>query len=189
MALTDADRLQIVAMALMRHSVIATGGGGADLIKYDKVLSPIESTVTSFSGAAYGPGLTPGKSYFASSQYSSTYSAARAFDDDDATYWRSASASTDEYIGVDFGSGNSKTIELLTIKNYSSYGMANFKLQGSNNGTDYTDIYTGTTQNNQGTQPIAISNNTAYRYYRVKNDGTPYGAHIRIHEIEMMEEV
>lgn len=27
MALTDADRLQIVAMALMKHSVFTTGGG------------------------------------------------------------------------------------------------------------------------------------------------------------------
>lgn len=44
MALTDADRLQMVALALMRHSVIKTSSGGStDSIKTINFFSVVEA--------------------------------------------------------------------------------------------------------------------------------------------------
>ena len=188
MALTDADRLQIVAMALMRHSVFTSGGAPAEsLIKYDEKLTPLDSVNITTSYKIYGADLTGGESYIASSEYSSTYAASKAFDGRTSTYWRPSGITTAEYIGVDFGS--SKTIGMITLQSANGYCVADFLFQGSNDGSSWSTLYSGTAANNANVQFFEIDNTDAYRYYRVKNNGTPYGSYIRLCEIQMVEEI
>jgi hypothetical protein len=51
MALTDADRLQMTAMALMRYSVVATGGGSThDSIQIINFFSVVDAPgISSFT--------------------------------------------------------------------------------------------------------------------------------------------
>ena len=188
MALTDADRLQIVAMALMRHSVVGGGGAPAEaLIKYFKKYTPRDYIEITEIHNLYGPDETAGQSYIESSEYSATYTASKAFDDNDSTYWRPSGITTDEYVGVDFGSG--RTIGLITFKSGAGYCVAAFLFQGSNDGSSWSTLYSGTASNVADVQYFKIENTTAYRYYRIKNNGTPYGSNIRIYEIQMLEEI
>ena len=187
MALTDADRLQIVAMALMRHSVVGGGSAPAEaLINYFKKYIPRDNLEISNSHKVYGADITGGEPYIESSEYSATYTASKAFDDNDSTYWRPSGITTDEYVGVDFGS--SQTIGLITFKSRAGYCVADFLFQGSNDGSSWSTLYSGTAANVSDVQYFAIGNTTAYRHYRLKNNGTPYGTAIRLYEIQMMEE-
>ena len=188
MALTDADRLQIVAMALMRHSVVGGGGAPAEaLIKYFKKYTPADNLSMSHNHKFLSTDVTAGHTYFAYSELSSKYSADKAFDNNNSTYWRPVGITTDEYVGVDFGAG--KTILWVTLYSSSSYRIRYFMVQGSNNASDWYGLYSGTALNSSAKQFFVLNNSTAYRYYRIKNNGAPYSTRIQINEIEMLEEV
>ena len=62
----------------------------------------------------------------------------------------------------------------------------NFILQGSNNASDWTDIYSGEIRFDEVWEEFEFSNSNAYRYYRLYCVDGP-SAHVRINEIELME--
>ena len=67
--------------------------------------------------------------------------------------------------------------------------LKDFKLQGSNNDADWTDILTAVGSNTDAWQEWAFANSVAYRYYRIYVTSSYYtgGNQVSIWEIELME--
>lgn len=92
----------------------------------------------------------------------------------------------------DLGVGVSKVVTKLRIMPWrESNTIRDFKLQGSNNDADWTDVYTGACVNTGNPsilwQTFDFSNTAAYRYYRILflNNGRGDGGYISMHEVEM----
>lgn len=120
------------------------------------------------------------------------YSADKACDDDTTTRWSPTNTPHPHWWKYDFGAGVTKIVTKLRIKpfwNGRCSEVKNFKLQGSNNDIDWTDIYAGQHGNNDNWEDFIFANDAGYRYYRVylinNWEGSNYGC---IWEIEMMEE-
>lgn len=96
---------------------------------------------------------------------------------------------------VDFGAGVTKTITKITLWTDNNYdgmqgALKDFKLQGSNNDSDWTDVTTQIyTPEDNTKQSFEFTNTTAYRYYRVLQVTSWHGDYCGISELEMMETV
>ena len=118
----------------------------------------------------------------ASSEYSSGYIDDYAMDGNPTTMWSSVSTTFPEWWKYDLGSGNEKIVEYVYIN---SVQCNAFKIQGSNNDSDWTDIYSDS-HLNQGTASYEFANSTAYRWYRILiESGSDSWA--SLYEIEMKE--
>ena len=132
----------------------------------------------------------------ADSEYGAGWEAARACDDDTATAWNSTDTPMPHWWKYDFG-GVGYVIEKLRIypRYYAPEGgsyIKDFILQGSNNNTDWTNIYTGQQANNTNVQTYTFINANSYRYYRVYITScyeTQYPTLASVTEFEMMEYV
>jgi hypothetical protein len=106
-----------------------------------------------------------------------------------------------EWISVDFGSSNEKTITyygLMGAAFHEGYRAKDWQLEGSADETSWDILHTVTDANlayvMYGGEPFtyySFSNTTAYRYYRFyvteNMGGQPYNNELGIVEIEMME--
>jgi hypothetical protein len=138
----------------------------------------------------YGADFTGSKTYSADSYASAGNEADKAFDDSEATTWVSANTAFPHWLKVDLGAGVTKTANKLRVcsRNIGGLRLKNFILKGSNNNTDWTDIYTGITTNTTGWQEFTFSNATAYRYYQLyATDNWPGNNYCDIIEMELME--
>lgn len=135
---------------------------------------------------ATGSGTASDSSHF------SSYVGANAFDNNTGTGFAFASSGVPVYLNYDFGSA--KVIKQMTIKGIAdagdSAGVKDFVLQASNDSgySGAVDLLTSATANNTDVQTFAVTNSTAYRYYRLKCVSVwstrTYGW---IMEMEMME--
>jgi len=96
------------------------------------------------------------------------------------------------WIKVDFGI--SKCISKITMTCASVHSsVKNFKLQGSNDNSDWKDLYTGTNKRYDGIKSeFTFDNANSYRYYRllVLDSYSSYGkTYCGIDELEMMEKL
>lgn len=139
------------------------------------------------SSDAYGSDICTGGAATASSTYN-TYVAGNAFDDNEGTRWISAQYSEPpQWIKYNLGVGVTKVVGKLRLKDAHAW-IKDFILQGSNNDSDWDNIYTGQVAQNNNWQEFTFPNSTAYRYYRfymTSDWGDPWGA--SIWEMEMME--
>lgn len=128
--------------------------------------------------------LTPGKTYFAVTTLA-TNPEINAFDNNLNTFWRSSSG-VPGIIGVDFG-------EPIAITKLNMAGVAtrakDFILQGSNDYSTWSNVYSGVQTNDNVLREYFFSNSLAFRYYRIYistvwNTGHGPG----LSEIEMMSE-
>jgi len=118
--------------------------------------------------------------------------AAQAVDDDVGTYWQS-NITFPHWWKYDLGAAVTKRVRKLRVKPGYSAEYQRFKdfvLAGSNNDSDWDDLYTGQHANNIDWEDYIIPNTVLYRYYRITisssweaGDGTCV-----IQEIEMMEQ-
>lgn len=119
----------------------------------------------------YGPNFFTGGIASADNDAGAGYTPDKAFNGNGITdWWSSQNTAMPHWIQYDLGAGVSKRANKLRYfpKNVSSgVGIKNFKLQGSNNGTGWTDIYTGVMANTEDWQEFEFSNSNSYRYYRV----------------------
>ncbi|WP_248927610.1 X2-like carbohydrate binding domain-containing protein [Paenibacillus hamazuiensis] len=83
--------------------------------------------------------LTLGKTYGASSQWSGSYDAAKAFDSNPATRWSAEKGKvTDQYVSVDFG--DEVTYNRVVVNESSYPRVDSYVLQYSEDGINYVDI-------------------------------------------------
>ncbi|WP_200957456.1 discoidin domain-containing protein [Paenibacillus sp. Root444D2] len=127
-------------------------------------LSAASNTASATTLASSG-NLALGKTYNASTTWSTTYLANKAFDGDVATRWSASSGSfNDQWISVDFGTAT--TYNQVVIKEISFPRVTSYKLQSSTNGTTYTDI-ASTTGTTIGTNKTINFSNISSRYLRL----------------------
>ncbi|MGO4269707.1 discoidin domain-containing protein, partial [Paenibacillus sp. TAF58] len=127
-------------------------------------LSAASNTASATTLASSG-NLALGKTYNASTTWSTTYSANKAFDGDAATRWSASSGSfNDQWISVDFGTDT--TYNQVVIKEISFPRVTSHKLQSSTNGTTYTDI-ASTTGTTIGANKTINFSNVSSRYLRL----------------------
>ena len=115
----------------------------------------------------YGPDFTGG-AIITASEESTGYEGSKAFDNNESSYWWPSH--TNNWIQVDLGDGVTKKARKLRIKSVfgaGAYCLKNFTLQGSNDGSTWTLIYSGVQRNNGNWQEYTFANDTAYRYYKI----------------------
>lgn len=122
------------------------------------------------------------------------YDASKACDDNvGGTLWQTDDAVFPHWWKYDFGVGVTKIITKLRTKPYytaDSGMLKDFTLQGSNNDSDWTDIYSGQVANADDWDDFTFTNITAYRYYRIYITTTwnaTYPNYAGAWEFEMME--
>lgn len=140
---------------------------------------------------AYGSDVCTGGTASASTQ-ANGYEASKAFDDNLGTGWSSGVNSLPSWIQYDLGSGVTKTVRKLRVQpggDAIGLGIKDFILQGSNDGSSWTDIYTGLAADSDTWQDFTFSNGTAYRYYRIHITSTYRTSPVNawLDEVEMME--
>lgn len=114
----------------------------------------------------------------ASSQYSSTYSAAKAIDGSTTTDWRSLSTGM-QWLRVDLGAV--KTLTSIVVNWPSTYYAKSYEVQTSTDGTNWTMQY-GTTNGSVGIKTVTL-NSVSARYVRVYCT-TANSSNYRIWELE-----
>jgi hypothetical protein len=123
-----------------------------------------------------------------------------AFDNSTATYWRSTQTSTNisgkAYIGYHFSSAVKICKITYTYRFASQYSdnISSFLIQGSNDGTTWTTVYTVNSQPTGSMytgdlQTIEFTNTTAYSYWRLLANANTSSSFFRswgLYELEMM---
>ncbi|WP_164716281.1 discoidin domain-containing protein [Paenibacillus whitsoniae] len=109
--------------------------------------------------------LALGKTYSASTTWSASYAADKAFDGSTSTRWSAASGSlTNQWLSVDFGT--STTFDQVMVKEASFQRVTAYKLQSSNDGTTFTDI-AGTAGTTIGASKTINFTGVSARYLRL----------------------
>lgn len=99
-------------------------------------------------------------------QSSTNYYPYRAFEDTDGTVWFST-GTTNQWIQYKFVSAQKvKELEITPVKDDATR-IKDFILQGSNDGSSYVNIFSGTVADNGNKQTFKFTNNNAYLYYRL----------------------
>ena len=136
---------------------------------------------------------TPSGVASASSEYSSSYEAWKAFSFS-ATSWASTVADMpDVWLKYDFGSGVTKTVKCYIIQSHQSVPTCNPKnwtFEGSNNGSDWTILDTQTNITAWDTAEFfsfPILNSTAYRYYRLNISANNGYAVTHVKNLQLLE--
>ncbi|MCS7464974.1 discoidin domain-containing protein [Paenibacillus doosanensis] len=134
------------------YSMTSVSGGlyasGSNTATSASPSSFTEMTWSGEGGDVYGAGtavnLALNKTASASTEWSSTYAAGKAVDGSTGTRWASASGtSAGQWLRVDLGS--SQTYSKVVIKETNFANITSFKLQSSADGTNFSDIASGTT--------------------------------------------
>lgn len=125
----------------------------------------------------------------ASSEYSATYAAWKAFTNSDDDYWSTSTGNTAGTLSIQFPA--SKIVNVYNILPYSSlltYAPNSWTFQGSNNGTDWTtlDTQSGVSTWSAATiKRFVFNNTTAYTYYRLNITANNGAALLCIQELEL----
>lgn len=120
---------------------------------------------------------------------SSSGTAANAVDSDTGTYCQFASSDDDEYIQIDFGSGNEKRIRKITITCHTTYNAMDRLIVRAGNGSGYCVVYFEEGISGWGTpstKTFYIQDVGEYRYWRIYPHDT--GSTCRVYEIGMSRE-
>lgn len=116
----------------------------------------------------------------ASNSYSSSYSPDKAFDGSTSTYWRT-NYTPPQWIQIQLA----KPIAVHKFRWYvSSYAPKDFVLQGSNDGENWGDIYTGESPSASGWKEFIFKPKGRYGFYRW-NITSRHSSYIYIYEIEL----
>ena len=125
-----------------------------------------EGTIPTMTDNTHPSGVASGTDYVTGYDYY------KAFDDNDSTAWWSAStssASANKRLIYEFPTA--KVINRAFVKTLidgNGAHIKNFKIEGSNNGTDWTTLTSGTYTSSDTSGISAIfENNTAYTYYSI----------------------
>lgn len=121
------------------------------------------------------------------SQSSTSYAATNAIDGSIDTYWRCNSPA-----GAQITLMLPQPEMIAKVRLYfgnSSYMAIEWKISGSNDGVDFTDIYTGTNEKATGWYEARIEPTAAYQYIRWTCVTGASTSRLYLHEIELMKQV
>ena len=112
--------------------------------------------------------VTAPSPYVTSASYDqNSQSGLYAWDRNAGTYWgTSGGGSGPQWTKLDCGT-DSPVVTGFTVTSYAGYGPKNVILQGSNDDSGWTDLYSTLLANNGDVQAFSFSNGVAYRYYRL----------------------
>lgn len=129
-----------------------------------------------------------GGSVAVSSTESGLYPGSYAFDGNTGTSWRPADGAP-QWIRYDCGSGVEWVFGKFAVVQVSStYRIVNFSIEGSNNGTSFTTLYSGSYPANTSWNYFYDEDNeTAYRYLRFYISSISGGANCGINEFRAYE--
>lgn len=198
----DLDDLQTTdkssLVAAINEAAQSGGGGGAATVRYyngylqytpDNGVTWVNFYNTAPEVAlipAMTSNTTPSGTASASS-YNSGHEAYKAFDRDDTTYWSPTNGSTSGSVQYDFGS--QKVATKATVKGLyaSEVRIKNFKIQASNDGVSFVDLYSGVypNDNTEPVETIDLNNVTGYRYYKLEVLDT-YGNDAAVKEFQVL---
>lgn len=135
------------------------------------------------------PDLTGGETVTASA--STVNPVANIFDNNNGTNWQTVMTGS-PWVKVDFGAGDEKIITRVTMRAISAdagHAPRDFKIQGSNNDSDWADLSTQASVTWSGGQlrTYDFSNSTPYRYYRILITANGGDTDVALAEIEMMQ--
>lgn len=143
-----------------------------------KGLIPKMTSDTTPSGVASSSGIFTGESSFAYYTFDGNY-----------TNRTRLSINTNGWVQYQFNEpkkAKSMIIMPATTSDGSTLMIKNFVLQGSNNGSSFTDIYSGKVENNKTSQYFSLNNETEYLYYRLKIvDGYNSNNNLAISELQL----
>lgn len=100
---------------------------------------------------------------------------------------------TNIYVTLDFGAGNPKAFNKISVSSSGAYALTaapkNMIVKGSNDGANFTNIYTLPPQTGWGADEMRVfefANSTAYRYFQLWiTDTNGYPSYMIIGEIEI----
>jgi len=138
--------------------------------------------------ASGGSSIFTGGSVSASSTFSGS-SASNAFDGNNATDWI-ANGSSNEH--VQYQTASPKTAVKVKLRNaYNSgtgtYRCQNFSIRGSNDGSSWTTLYSGTLPANAADHEYDLTTPGSYTYYRLLASNSYGGANCGITEFHLFE--
>ncbi|UKS28679.1 discoidin domain-containing protein [Paenibacillus sp. HWE-109] len=109
-------------------------------VKAKDAAANVSGASSAASATTLGLGnLALGKTYNASTTWSATYPASKAFDVDDVSRWSASSGSvSNQWLSVDFGAAT--TFNQVVVKEITFQRVTGYKLQSSTDGVTYTDI-------------------------------------------------
>jgi len=156
-------------------NILSIGASGQKL-KYGALIDYMEYATDEAAQAAYvsndptvtyGSNVLTGGSATASNTDGGS-SPANAFDGNTGTYWV-YNGDLGQWVKYDLGAGVTKTARRIGVYTASNVNdVRSLKVEGSNNDSDWTTIYTsGTISQSTGWQYLEFANSTAYRYYRI----------------------
>lgn len=163
-----------------------TGDGGIDEImvsgnaRHVRVYATERATPYGYSIyelEVYGGGSQPSESLLSqgktadASSIEVPFAASLAFDGDSGTRWASQLGSDNEWISVDLE--QARTLTRIELNWETAYGKS-YKLQVSNDGSNWTDLYS-TVAGTGGSESIPVSGNGRYVRLSATERGTPYG--------------
>jgi hypothetical protein len=152
------------------------------LIEFDKSLL---GDVTGKEGKTVQATKYTVASSSASSNYSSSYNASKAFDGSTSSYWRAGSSYPPSWLICDLGSA----VLVNKLRIYvDAYPMKSVELQGSNDNTNWSKISSIPLVYSTGWQDFVFENYTKYRYYKIYGADRYSSYEIRMYEIELIYE-
>lgn len=139
----------------------------------------------SFGGVSYGVNLCTGGTATASDQYSALYDPPKGADGNQGSWWEST-GNPPHWWKYQFTAAKAVTKARLLLGH--TLGLKDFTIDGSNDNTNWTTVYTGQAAQSTAWQEFTFTNATAYLYMRL-NGTTVWVAtnSFRFVEVEMME--
>ena len=104
----------------------------------------------------------------ASSELSSKYGAFKAFDDTSENWCSTNQVLKNQWIQYKFTKPiNVKSVDIKAAIHNSNARIKNFRVEASNNGSEFEVLYSGTTANSDKKQSFVFDNDKCYLYYRI----------------------
>ena len=113
------------------------------------------------------------------SGYYSSYAPSRTIDGSLSTYWWVAASSG----WIQFQLARAVAVDCMNWY-VDAQPPKNFKISGSNDGSSFTELYSGTSGSGAGWKTFTFENETAYLCYRV-NVSSVYSSYIILYEVEL----
>jgi hypothetical protein len=110
---------------------------------------------------------------------------ASAVDNNESTYWQ-LNAAVNGWYKYDCGAGVTWAFGKLRFKCHASLYIGDFTVQGSNDDSDYSTIYSGAGAATANWQEFTWSNKSKYRYIKINIVSAP-GTNLIVYEFETME--